>query len=265
MSNSFVHKTAESGRFQLKEERHGFILDALRRDGKVVASEMSLLLGVSEDTVRRDLRDLAREQKLMRVHGGALPRSPASPSFTVRRQQSMDAKMKIARAAVGRIQNGYLVLVDGGTTTQQIAQYLPPDLEATIVTNNVPLAMALASHPRVEVIQLGGKLFKESQVTTGPIVLEELRSYRADLCLLGVGSLHPEYGIRTPEMDEVFVKREMIEASAEVAALVSSEKLGTALPYLVAPVRALTHVISDATEEALAPYKELGVCTITAS
>ena len=163
------------------------------------------------------------------------------------------------------IQNGHLVLVDGGTTTQQVAQYLPRDLEATIVTNNVLLAMALAGHPRVEVIQLGGKLFKESQVTIGPMVLDELRSFRADLCLLGAGSLHPEYGIRTPEMDEVFIKRAMIEASAEVAALVSAEKLGTALPYLVAPVRALTHLISDASQEALAPYQEMGISTITAS
>jgi DeoR/GlpR family transcriptional regulator of sugar metabolism len=265
MSNSFVQKHAESGRFQLKEERHNFILESLRRDGKVVASELSGMLSVSEDTIRRDLRDLAREHQLMRVHGGALPRSPASPSFAVRRQQSMDAKQAIARAAAGLIQNGHLVLVDGGTTTQQVAQYLPRDLEATIVTNNVPLAMALAGHPRVEVIQLGGKLFKESQVTIGPMVLDELRSFRADLCLLGAGSLHPEYGIRTPEMDEVFIKRAMIEASAEVAALVSAEKLGTALPYLVAPVRALTHLISDASQEALAPYQEMGISTITAS
>lgn len=260
-----MHKQAEASRFQLKEERHSFILEALRTDGKVVASELSGLLGVSEDTVRRDLRDLAREHLLMRVHGGALPRSPSSPSFAVRRQQSMDAKLLIARAAAGLFQSGQLILVDGGTTTQQIAQYLPRDLEVTIVTNNVPLAMALAAHPRLEVIQLGGKLLKESQVTIGSMALDELRTFRADLCLLGAGSVHPEYGIRTPEMDEIFIKRAMIEASAEVAALVSSEKLGTALPYLVAPVRALTHLVSDATQEILAPYREMGISTITAS
>lgn len=262
MSNTFAQKHADPGRFQLKEERQNFILESLGRDGKVVASELSELLSVSEDTIRRDLRDLARDQKLMRVHGGALPRSPASPSFTVRRQQSMGAKQAIARAAAGLIQKGHLVLIDGGTTTQQVAQYLPLDLEATIVTNNVPLAMALAAHPRVEVIQLGGNLFKESQVTIGPMVLDQLRTFRADLCLLGAGSIHPEYGVRTPEMAEVFIKRAMIESAAEVAALVSSEKLGTALPYLVAPVRALTHLISDAAEEALAPYRELGISTI---
>ncbi|HWB95245.1 MAG TPA: DeoR/GlpR family DNA-binding transcription regulator, partial [Bryobacteraceae bacterium] len=258
MSNSITHKPAETGRFQLKEERYNFILEALRTGGKVVASELSGLLGVSEDTVRRDLRDLAREHLLMRVHGGALPRSPSSPSFVVRRQQSMDAKRRIARVAAGLLQNGQLILVDGGTTTQQIAQYLPRDLEATIVTNNLPLAMALAAHPCLEVIQLGGKVLKESQVTIGSMALDELRSFRADLCLLGAGSVHPEYGIRTPEMDEIFIKRSMIEASAEVAALVSSEKLGTALPYLVAPVRALTHLVSDASQEILAPYREMG-------
>lgn len=263
MSSSSAQKPADSGKFQLKEERHQFILDALRREGKVVAADLSAVLGVSEDTVRRDLRELARDRKLLRVHGGALPHSPTSPSFAVRHEQSMEAKLRIARAAAALIQPGQLVLVDGGTTTQQVAQFLAPDLEATIVTNNLPLAMALAAHPRVEVILLGGKLFKESQVTIGPMAIGEMNSFRADLCLLGVGSLHPEYGIRTPDMEEVFLKRAMIEASAEVAALVTAEKIATALPYLVAPARALTHLITDAPAEALEPYRALGVSLVT--
>ena len=262
MSTTITHDQADSGKFQLKEERQNYILETLRRDGKVVASDLGALLSVSEDTIRRDLRDLARDQKLIRVHGGALPRSPASPSFAVRRGQSMDAKFAIARAAAAMIQPGQLVLIDGGTTTQQVAQYLDPGLEATIVTNNVPLALALASHARVEVIQLGGRLFKESQVTHGPLVLEQLRSFRADLCLLGAGSIHPEYGIRTPELDEVFIKRAMIEASAETAALISAEKLGTALPYLVAPAGVLTHLVTNAAGETVAPYRALGISIV---
>lgn len=248
----------------MKEERQQFVLEALRRDGKVVAGELAGMLGVSEETVRRDLRDLAREGRLLRVHGGALPRSPAPPGYQARREQSLEAKRAIGRAAAGLIQPGQVVMVDGGTTTLQVAEWLGAEMEATIVTNNLPLAMALAGHARVEVIQLGGKVFKESQVTIGPVVLEEIRSFRADLCLLGAGSLHPEYGIRTPAMEEVFVKRAMIEASAEVAALVSAEKIGTALPYLVAPCRSLTHLISDAGAEALEPYRRLGISTITA-
>ncbi len=263
MSNTSAQKPAEAGKFQLKEERQQYILDALRRDGKVVAAELGVVLGVSEDTVRRDLRELARERRLVRVHGGALPHSPASLSFAARHEQWVEAKQRIARAAAAMIQPGQLVLVDGGTTTQQVAHYLAPELEATIVTNNVPLAMALAEHRRVEVILLGGKLFKESQVTLGEAAIEELGSFRADLCLLGAGSLHPEFGLRTPDREEVFLKRAMIEAAAEVAALVTAEKVGTALPYLVAPVRALTHLISDAATDALEPYRALGVSVVT--
>jgi DeoR/GlpR family transcriptional regulator of sugar metabolism len=263
MSNTSGQKPAEAIRFQLKEERLQYILDALRRDGKIVAAELGVLLGVSEDTVRRDLRELSREGKLLRVHGGALPRSPAPVSFAARHQQSVEAKQRIARAAAAMIQPGHLVLVDGGTTTQQVARYLGPQLEATIVTNNVPLAMELAGHPKVEVILLGGKLFKESQVTLGEEAIAELSSYRADLCLLGAGSLHPEFGVRTPDREEVFLKRAMIEAAAEVAALVTAEKVGTALPYLVAPVRALTHLVTDAPADALEPYRALGVSVVT--
>ena len=112
-------------------------------------------------------------------------------------------------------------------------------------------------------ILLGGKMSKESQVTLGEEAISELGSYRADLCLLGAGSLHPEFGLRTPDRDEVFLKRAMIEAAAEVVALVTAEKVGTALPYLVAPVRALTHLVTDAAAEVLQPYRELGVSVVT--
>ncbi len=263
MSNTSTRKPAEAVKFQLKEERQQYILDALRRDGKVVAAELGAMLGVSEDTVRRDLRELSRVGRLLRVHGGALPRSPAPISFAARHEQSVEAKQRVARAAAAMIQPGQLVLVDGGTTTQQVGRYLAPELEVTIVTNNVPLAMALAEHPKVEVILLGGKLGKASQVTLGEEAIKELSSYRADLCLLGAGSLHPEFGVRAPEREEVFLKRAMIEAAAEVVALVTAEKVGTALPYLVAPVRALTHLVTDASAEAIEPYRGLGVSVVT--
>jgi DeoR/GlpR family transcriptional regulator of sugar metabolism len=248
----------------LREERHGYLLDCLRTEGKLVASEMSGRLSVSEDTIRRDLRELAKEQKLQRVHGGALPRSPAATPYATRQKQSGTAKNAIARAAAKLIQDGQLVFMDGGTTTLHVAQHIAPELSATVVTNSPPLAVALCGHERIEVILLGGRLHKDALVTMGVTSIEELQSFRADLCLLGVCSLHPEAGLSIPDYEECHIKRAMIANSAEVAGLVAIEKLGTAMRYVVAPAKALTYLVTESgvPEDQLASYRKLGISVI---
>ena len=266
MSSINVQNPAES-LSMLKEERQGFLLEVLKREGKVLASEISARLNVSEDTIRRDLRELAREKKIQRVHGGALPRSLASGTYSARQQQAGAAKAAIAKAAAGLIQEGQLVFLYGGTTTLQVAHHLPPDLRATIVTNSPPLAVALAEHERIEVILLGGRLYKSAQVTVGAATVEEIESFRADLCLLGVCSLHPEIGISVPDFEESHIMRAAIQSSAELAGLVVAEKLGTAHPYVVGPAQALSYLITDAEapEEKLTPYREMGVTVLKVS
>ncbi|MFL5807309.1 MAG: DeoR/GlpR family DNA-binding transcription regulator [Roseiflexaceae bacterium] len=229
----------------LTEERRQSILATLQRDGKVLASQLSASLNVSEDTIRRDLRELAEAGLLQRVHGGALPRSPASASFAARQRQAPAAKEAIARAAAKLVRDRQVILLDGGTTTLQVAQQLAVDLRATVVTNSPPIAVALAAHPHVEVIVVGGRLYKHSLVTFGAAAVEALRAIRADICMLGVCSLHPEGGISVPDLEEAHVKRAMIAGSAEVVALASAEKLGTASPYLVGPIGDLTHIVTE--------------------
>ncbi len=248
----------------LTAERRQYILERLHRDGKVVAADLSAALELSEDTIRRDLRELASAGLLQRVHGGALPASPATVPFTDRQQQSTSAKLAIARAAAGLAQDGQVILLDGGTTTLLVAQNLPANLRATIVTNSPPVAAALAGYGGVEVIVIGGRLFKSSQVTIGAAAIESIKQIRADLCMLGVCSLHPEAGLSVPDHEEAYVKRAMIESSAEVAALVSTEKLGTAAPFIVAPVRALTHLVTEAglPEAVLEPYRKGGLTIV---
>ena len=143
------------------------------------------------------------------------------------------------------VQDGQLVLLDGGSTTLQLALCLAPQLRATIITNSPPIAVALAAHSRVETILLGGRLNKQEQVTMGPSTLDELRSYRADLCFLGVCSLHSEAGIGVPEV--------------EIAS-----RLGTTSPYIVAPASSLTYLVTDgaADPSALDSYRALGVTVI---
>jgi DeoR/GlpR family transcriptional regulator of sugar metabolism len=250
----------------LTAERRQHILTTLRRDGKVLASELSAALNVSEDTIRRDLRELAEAGLLQRVHGGALPRSPAAASFSVRQSQAPIAKEAIARAAAQLVRDGQVIILDGGTTTLHVAQRLPIALRATVVTNSPPIAVVLAEHPQIEVVIVGGRLYKHSLVAIGAGAVETLRAIRADICMLGVCSLHPQGGISVPDLEEAYVKRAMIAGAAEVVALASAEKLGTAAAYTVGPISDLTHIVTERgiPDEALVAYQAQGITIVCA-
>lgn len=229
----------------LTAERRNYILNQIKLEGRVVAQSLSDELGVSIDTIRRDLRDMAAEGLLQRVHGGALRASPAINSYVDRQRHLSAEKVAVARAAARLVENGMVVVIGGGITNVQAARHLAPDLRAVIITHSPPVAEALAEHPDVDVILIGGKVFKHSLVTVGAETVEAFRSIRADLCLLGVCSIHPETGISIPDYEEALVQRAMIACSAEIAALASSEKLGTAAPFGVAALNELNLIITD--------------------
>ena len=245
----------------LSAERRKYILDVLKRDGRVVVPALSEELGVSIDTIRRDLRDLSAEGQLQRVHGGALPTSPANTSFSDRQRHLTPEKISIARRAAQLVQNGMVVVMGGGSTNVQTAEHFPLDLHATVITHNPPVAVALAEHPDVEVILVGGRLFKYTMVTVGAETAEAFQRVRADMCFLGVCSLHPEVGISNIHCDESQVQRAMVACAGEVVALASSEKLGTASPFVIGPLSDLNLIVTDhgISTEALGPYKAAGV------
>jgi DeoR/GlpR family transcriptional regulator of sugar metabolism len=248
----------------LSAERRQAILGVLARDGKVVAARLVDDLGVSEDTIRRDLRELAGQGLVQRVHGGALPPAPQPGSFTDRRRTAPQAKVALAEAAVRVLAGARVVLLDGSTTNLEVARRLPADRDCTVLTNSPPIAATLAAHPCAEVVVIGGRLDKDAQVTVGASAVDFIRSLRADACVLGVCALHPEVGLSTDDLEEAQVKRAMVAASADVIALATADKLRAASPYLVAPVGGLTHLVSDADapDELLDPYRALGV-TVT--
>jgi DeoR/GlpR family transcriptional regulator of sugar metabolism len=258
-------KTCKRGNM-LSVERRQSIINILNRDGRVVVLALSQELDVSIDTVRRDLRDLAAEGRLQRVHGGALPASPASTSFLDRQRYLTDEKISIARRAAQLAQNGMVIAMGGGITNVQTAEHFGLDLKATVITHNPAVVMALAEHLHVEVILVGGKLLKYTMVTVGPETVEGFRRLRADLCFLGVCSLHPEVGISDIHYEEVQVQREMIACAGEVVALASSDKMGTASPFVIGPLTDVNLIITDKriTPESLAPYRNLGIEVIQA-
>jgi DeoR/GlpR family transcriptional regulator of sugar metabolism len=245
----------------LTDERRALILDRLRTRGRVLATDLTAELDVSSDTIRRDLRELDAAGLVRRVHGGALPRHGDASPFANRVRRAPQAKASIARHAAEIVRDGDVVVLDGGTTTLELARALRDDLHATVITTSPPIALALADHPGLEVTVIGGTLRRSSLVTVGASATEALGNVRADVVFLGVCGLHPEIGVTTNDIEERHVKAAMIDGAAEVVALADHDKLGTAMPIVVAPMRAVTQLVTDAEvdDRALAPYRALGI------
>lgn len=250
----------------LTHERKAHLLAVLARDGRVVAKAESLALGLSEDTIRRDLRELAAEGLLQRVHGGALPASPAVADFAGRQTVASAGKAAIGRTAAAMIRPGQVVFVDGGTTAVQLARALPPDLKATIVTHSPSVAVELVAKPGVEVELIGGRLFKHSVVAVGASAIEAIARVQADVYFMGVTGVHAEIGLTTGDAEEAAVKRALSRHAAETIVMASREKLGAASPFVVAALAEIDAVIVEPglPDEATEPLLRLGVSLVTA-
>ncbi|MHC5908049.1 DeoR/GlpR family DNA-binding transcription regulator [Streptomyces sp. S6] len=229
----------------LAAERRDHLLGLLAREGKIVAKDVAAGLGISEDSVRRDLRDLAAEGLCQRVYGGALPVSPAVANYAARQSVTPGGKQQVARVAVGLVRPGGALILDGGTTALAVARALPPDLDCTVVTHSPTVASALLDHPLAEVFLLGGRLFKHSAVTCGAAAVEAAQNISADLCLLGVTGVHPDAGLTTGDADEAAMKRALAARAADTYVLASSEKIGTASRFRVLPWEEISGVVTD--------------------
>lgn len=245
----------------LTQQRKQFLTERLRRDGQLLAKPISQELGVSEDTIRRDLREMAKAGLLMRVHGGALPASPAMGDMGVRQAILPTQKAAIGRAAAQLVQPGHVVILDGGTTSMQVARHLPLTLQATVITHSPSIAVALSEHLNIDVIMLGGRLFRHSMVGTGAATLEAIGRIRADLYFIGVCSVHPTAGLSTGDYEEAVIKRALCQVSAETLVLASPEKLATASPYIVVPLSEIAGLVvpGDVPEALLAPYRAMNL------
>lgn len=230
----------------LAAERRAYLLDVLARDGKVVAKRVAADLGLSEDSVRRDLRELAAEGLCQRVYGGALPASPAVVDYGARRSVAPESKLRVAVAAAALVPADAAVILDGGTTALALARALPVDLRCTVITHSPTVAAALVEHPLAEVFVLGGRLFKHSAVACGAAAVEAAQQVSADLCFLGVTGIHPEQGLTTGDADEAAMKRALAARAAETYVLGSAEKVGAASHYRVIGLEEVAGVITDA-------------------
>lgn len=247
----------------LKKERHAYIMQQINIHNKILSSDLCVQLNVSEDTIRRDLQELSEENKLIKVHGGALSNSF---HFTLQNNDiySLSEKRIIAHKAAQLIQDGMFVLLSGGSTIRELVKALPPDLNATFITVSIPTALELLSHPNIEVIFLGNKLLKNAQIAVGAEVVQKLGTLKADLCFLGTNSIDVQNGITDLEWEVIEVKKAMIQAANKTISLAISEKLNSVQRLQVCPLSELDLLITEMhpDNELLVPFREAGLKVI---
>lgn len=235
----------------LTTERKGLILARLRSDGRLVAKSLAEELNLSEDTIRRDLREMAAEGLLARVHGGAMPLQPGLPDFAARKVVASDEKTRLGQAAATLVRAGQTVFLDGGTTNAEIARALPRDMALTVVTHSPTIAAELEHHPNAEIILVGGRIYKHSMVAVGAIASAAIANLRPDVFFLGATAAHARHGFTTGDFEEAAVKRQIASQSTQTYVALTAAKLGRASPVTIMPLEAAAGVIlsSEAARE----------------
>ncbi len=229
----------------LKEERHQHILDKIKLSRKVLSADLSIELNVSEDTIRRDLNELSAKGLINKVHGGALTIEKKALSYEERSSSDIEEKNCIARKAVNLIKDGQVIIMSGSTTNLQLAKIIPSDINATIYTYSLPVALQLTEHPSVEIIFIGGKLHKAAQVTVGLDVVSFISQLRADLCFIGTSGISILNGMTEPDWEVSHIKKCMIEASEKVIVLCTRNKINEVKRYPVTTISRINTIVTD--------------------
>lgn len=243
----------------LKHERLEYILERLQADKKIDAATLSHELQISEATIRRDLTELDMLGKIRKVHGGAI--LAPYPSFQQRAHIHQEIKIEIAKKALPLLQNGQVIMIDGGTTNLQLVKMIPADFQATIVTNSPTIAQQFNYHPQIQIILIGGQYFKPNDVLIGTAACEMIRDIHADICFLGICSLHPAQGITTHFYEEAQVKKSMVFSSQYIVALTNADKLGQCDSFKICNIQEIHTIVTELhpDEEKLNQYKQLHI------
>jgi DeoR/GlpR family transcriptional regulator of sugar metabolism len=247
----------------LKKERQAYILHNVNLHNRLLVGDLSESIQVSEDTIRRDLQELSEEGKLIKVHGGALSKSFHN-SFNAATIYAIENKKTIARKAVNLIKDGMFVLTSGGTSIIEMAKALPPELHATFITGSVPAAFEYLQHPNIDIILIGDKLSKSSQITVGGEAISKIKDIRADICFLGINALHLENGLTDNDWEIVQIKKAMIDSAQKLVLLTISEKLNTTQRIRICETERIDVIITELDPNAveLIPFKEKGITLI---
>ncbi|MBK7721900.1 MAG: DeoR/GlpR transcriptional regulator [Austwickia sp.] len=228
-------------------ERQQRIMAEARQAGRVEVGLLTELLGVTSETVRRDLTALEQRGSLRRVHGGAIPveRLEVEPTLDARRDRLAAEKGRIAARALELVPAGGSVIVDAGTTTQALITALPTDIRLTVVTNSLAAATVLSGHPNVELLFLGGRVRGRTGASVGTWATTALTDLCVDVAFMGTNGFSPERGLTTPDQSESLVKAGFVRAARQVVLLADATKYGDAYLHRFATLDQIDLVLTD--------------------
>lgn len=251
-------------------ERHTLIRERLSLEGRVRASDLARDFAVSEDTIRRDLRELASAGLCRRVYGGALPPAPAVVPITRRREEASGRKEALAQALAERIADmagpDTTLFIDAGSTNILVAEALPMDRALTVVTHAPAIACALEDRAQVEVILLGGRVNSRTGACLGAASLRAAEGLRPSLLVLGICGVDAEIGITAQDYEDAEFKRVLASQAGAVVAAVVNERLASVAPFHVLPTAGLDTLVveHDAPEASVAALEVAGIRVLRA-
>ncbi len=229
----------------LKEQRQDLILERITKDSRIYVTSLSSELGVSDDTIRRDIAELEQKGLLTKVHGGAIARSGISIEFTERLGTDTAMKRSLVDKLVPLLKDGDVLLIDGGTTNLELVKALPDDKHFVVVTNSIPIASELSARRNIETTLLGGKIIGPSQVTAGIMAYRALENVYPDWSIVGVSDIHPEKGLMTTMQEEALMKRSFIEQGGKRVVIATSNKLNTADHYRFGSLSEIDYLVVE--------------------
>ncbi|MFI5254184.1 MAG: DeoR/GlpR family DNA-binding transcription regulator [Candidatus Limnocylindrales bacterium] len=230
----------------LPADRLEVIKSLVQERGSVRASELVDLFGVTDETIRRDLSRLAKAGGLRRAHGGAVAVRPQDERTTeVRLYEYAAEKIAIGNRAAQLVEDGSTIILDSGTTTLCLARALRLKRDLTVVTSAVTNAFELLGVPGMTVVMTGGVIRPVTYGATGRLAVASLRELHVDQVFLATHSVSARGGLSYPSIDEVDVKRAMIEAAARVVLLADHSKFGRESLAKIAPITAVDTIITD--------------------
>lgn len=237
--------------YDTAQGRRSAILQRLNENSSVNVTELSREFGVSEVTIRKDLRILRERKLLIRVHGGAIKRAGAhvdeeeEHNFNFKRLVNAREKEAIGRAAAAYIKNGDTILVDSGTTALEVVKNLHKFNDLTIITNSVNAMIEALKYKRFKVILLGGAVRESSYSTVGPLAESNLKLFYCDKLFLGVDSFSLEAGLSTPSVEEASTNQVMISRAREVIAVFDSSKLNKRALAFISTLDKINRIVTD--------------------
>jgi DeoR/GlpR family transcriptional regulator of sugar metabolism len=242
-------------------ERRKEILERIRKDGRVLATDLAREFQTSEDTIRRALRDLAAQGLCTRVYGGALAMSSASGSSQQRRKEAVDRKLALGKKMASIVRPGQLLFIDAGSTNLAAARSLPEGIGATVVTHDPVIASVLAGRTDLTLITIGGQVNPLVGAAVDGRALRVILDMRPDLLFLGLCAIDAQNGIAAFYSEDAQMKRVLIEQSGSVAIAVLNEKLATSAPFYVSPVNAVADLVveADAPRSLISSFQSRGV------